>query len=103
MCIIMRLSEITETWGYSSAGRAAVSKTVGPEFDPLCPRKKTKSYDLVFFVCAARHNIIAAPHGANERCCLFVRKIFYRGKRQTFVLSNHIATKDTLMEFTCMC
>ena len=36
----MGLSEITETWGYSSAGRAAVSKTVGPEFDPLCPRRK---------------------------------------------------------------
>ena len=51
---------------------------------PSAPVKKSKSQDLDFFICAARHNIIcvahatsferqlnivAAPRGTNERCC----------------------------------
>ena len=52
--------------------------------NPPAPAKKSKSKDLDFFICAARHNIICVAHatsferqrniiaalsGTNERCC----------------------------------
>ena len=61
--------------GYSSVGRAAVSKTACPEFESLCPCQKIQVARLGFFHLRRRHNLICMEHATSFRakrehhCC----------------------------------
>ena len=62
---------------------------VGP--NPATPAKKSKSQDLDFFICAARHNIICVAHATS-----FERKLNFIAARAAQMNDVALRANDVL-------